>query len=309
MTTLAFERPARPRRVTAPVVHRPRPVAVPLPVVDERKRALTLVREALDHVQLKTALAHVVPAKYAELRALTAGLDYAGALRTLAVDLAADAVMDLGIVQLHDRAREIRIAIEDGTADRPDLDTLGRHDWQARAFWGGVRRSEALSRLVLTILDARPACAPGHAPAMPSRPDARRYPVAPGVAVTADELVSGVFDYWEYLDDAFDRIAPRITGEVHAWFRAFAARLFTEDLATPARRAASRDYLAELLDNGDRYTVPEQPGVSPTMRPMQVDERARLRFVEIHLAAAFGFDAYDARIRHPRNDTAARCPR
>src|ERR1700722_14982919 len=99
MTTLAFERPARPRRVTAPVVHRPRPLAAPLPVFDERARALTLVREALDHIQLKTALSYAAPARYTELRALCAGLDYAGAKRALALDLAADAVMELGIVQ------------------------------------------------------------------------------------------------------------------------------------------------------------------------------------------------------------------
>jgi hypothetical protein len=319
MSTLTFERPAAPRRVARPVVHR-RAQAVPVPVFDERGRALTLVRDALDRTQLMTAISHAAPAKYLELRAMTRSLGYWDQERTeLAENLAVEAVLDLGIVGLHNRARQIGHEVE--TARKQFRNGVRLHDWQAPRYWGGERRMREVSSLVDILINRRVTREwdhnPGQAPAMPTRPEAKRYQVAPGLSATADEIVSVVYGYWLYLDDDYEAIPPLVSGEIHTWFRRLAHKLWTETLVdfavvehndagtVDAARARlveiERVALAHQLENGDELF--EGPNTSLVHKfSMRCDARDRLRFIEIHLAAALGFDAYDSRARRPRMD-------
>jgi hypothetical protein len=320
MSTLTFERPAGPRRVARPVVRRPRPQAVAVPLVDDQERALTLVREALDQTQLKTALSHAAPARYGELRALLGGLRYGPQRRALAESLAVDGLLDLGIVQLHDRARQTSIAIETGLAE-PRQGAYAVHDWKAREFWGGLRRSDVLDSLCTEILDGRRMRAHDASPAegmpsMPERAHAARYPVAPGITATADDLVSVLYGYWPHLDSERDNVPPVISGEITAWFRSMVHSLWTTNLpdyaaaqhpdadtieaARDREIELEREALARLLEHGDS-SCPYGPG-RPVRHAMRLDDVARLRFIEVHLADAFGFTGYDARTRHARMD-------
>lgn len=320
MSTLTFERPARrPHRVTRPVVHR-RPTPVPVPVVDERERALTLVREALDHTQLMVAISHGAPQRYSDLRALTSPLGYWDPKRReLAEQWAVDGLLDLGIVGLHNQAREVAHEVECARVRFNNGGLL--HDWQAAKYWGGVRRMAQVSGLVDLLSHLRRSHDwdhnPGPAPAMPDRPDANRYAVAPGITATADQIVSAVYGYWLYTDDVYDSIAPLATGEIHAFFRRLVHKLWTDTMAEFAivehadapTVDAARDRAIELevagltalLENGDSVTEHAQAG-KVLKFPMRIDDRARLRYIEIHLAASFGFDAYDARARRARMD-------
>lgn len=323
MTALTFERPAGPRRVARAVVRRPRPALVPVPVVDDQERALHLVREALDQTQLKTALSHAAPARYGELRALTAGSRYySPERRALAEHLAVEGLLDLGLVQLYDRARQTSIAIENARNEVPRRNEHTMRDWQASTLWGGVRRSGELDSLLGLILDGRntraeQASPAGGTPSMPVRADAARYPVAPGATATADEIVSVVFGYWPHIEHDHLILAPVITGPITTWFRTLVHTLWTGmltdyavvefgDMATvDAARARAieleRAALADLLEQGQDYSW--SGGWSDTHHvPMLMTKRTLLRFIEIHLADAFGFTGHDARTRHAQMD-------
>lgn len=324
MSTLTFELPARrPHRVARPVVHR-RPQVVPVPVFDERERALTLVREALSHTELMVAISHAAPPRYTEFRAMTRPLGYRDPARpALAENLAVEGLLDLGIVAVHNRAREITNELE---AAKESYRTSGGStlfEWQASEYWGGPRRLRELGDLEHVLIGARIGrdwdLNPGHAPAMPQLADATRYTVAPGITATADELVAAVYGYWLCVDDEREISEPLMSGEVHTWFRRLAAKLFTvsmadygyvtnpdvQTIADGRARALGLEFesLTRLLEQGDeRYEGIDSVRVHRfAMRP---DDRARLRFIEIHLSAAFGFTGHDARARRARMDIA-----
>lgn len=289
---------------------------------DERERAAVLVREALDHTELMVAISHAAPAKYSELRAMTRPLGYTGPARlALAEHLAVEGLLDLGVTAVHNRARQIEneLAAAEQSHRSDGGSTLA--EWQAPRYWGGPRRMREIGDLEHDIIAARISRDwdhnPGPAPVLPQLPDATRYPVAPGLTATADELVAAVYGYWLCLDDERDLSAPLISGEVHAWFRRLVHTLWTVTLAdygyvtnpqvqtiADGRARAielERESLTLLLERGDeRYAGIDSDQVRRFA--MRVPDRARLRFIEIHLSAAFAFTGYDARARRPRMD-------
>lgn len=320
-------RPAR--RVTARR-HVLRPRVAELPQVSAREEALTLVREALSYVQLKTVLSHAAPAKYGELRTMLAGLRYSSpARRAVAEELAVDGLLSLGVVGAHELARRNERAVEAEWAGQPRQNVLALAEWESRELWGGFRRAGLLDSLVREVVDARSMAEWDNSPAagtasMPVRENAARYQVAWGITATADELVSVMYGYWLTLDDEREMATPSITGEIVAWFRETARTVFAEQLTEYAiteqtdadsvelARArsidAERAHLAALLEDGTTTDVQGRPA---TRQAMHTGERARLRFIEIHLTEAFGFTGHDARARRARTDigTDRRWPR
>lgn len=322
MTILAFERPARAHRVARPVVHRPRPVSQ-VPAPGTREYALLMVREALDYTALTVAMSAAAPVKYPDLSAQLRGLPYYGSPDSpgqidFAVNLAVEGVLMLGLAAVHNRAAQIEDDYPTGTAD----------GWNTRCreAFGGFRRGSLLADLARRVLNLREArewdnARPDTEPVMPHDPDATLYTIAPGVRATADELVSFVFGMWMSIDHPDECIwsAPQITGGTDAWFRATTARLWYEsaDGATPGRERETReqkirierDYLVSLLEDG-RVLYPQgidHPEVR-TVLPMHRDERARLRFIELHLSRAFGFTPADTRPRRARLSVGGNTP-
>jgi hypothetical protein len=274
-----------------------------------REYALLMVREALSHTALMVAMAEAAPAKYPELRAQVRHLPYHGASGQLgyAEDLAVEGVLSLGLAAVHNRAAQI-------DEDQP---TRGVDTPAAWAVWGGFRRGSQLGDLAYRIIHGREGrewddARPQGEPVMPHDPAARRYQLTPGTSATADELVSVVFGMWMTIEhpDRCAWTAPRITGGIDAWFRATAAQLWreiAEDADGREREAREnkirieREHLAALLDDGRvEYPGGMNRPASRLVLPMHHDDRARLRFIEIHLASAFGFTPHDARPRRAR---------
>lgn len=274
--------------------------------------AAELVRGVLSGTQLAVAIAQVAPRSYRELCAALKGLAYWGApgLGTVAEGYAVRGLLELGTVAVHNLAAQLDDASE------------GEGPWSAREYpteatrvFGTWRREVRISDLARRILVERELVEWDNSPAagtpvMPVRARASRYQVAPGLTATADEIVSLVFGWWMVIQDPDAWRAPVITGEISGWFRDLVARLWTQYLVAgvlPENQAADRERtirieretLAERLESGDEFVGYGEPARMIAMRHPDV---WRLRFVEYHLARAFGFYGYDARTRWARRE-------
>lgn len=308
MSTLTIEQPRRRSHARAAVRRNRAPQAetVLAPRALSWDEATELVRGVLSFAQLEVAISHAAPAKYGEIRATLRGMAFQGPSGATAVaeHYAVKGLMDLGILAVRDQAEAYVRQLAGSEGSGPLVSPFG-----------GARRRQQIVDLAFRITSARWVTAWENSPAegtavMPVRERATRYPVAPGLTATADEMVSVVYGYWMNIESPDDWREPVITGEIDTWFRALVHRLWTYDLTDygpdgepPAERRERRirvelEGLAHQLEHGEEVAIGAQVKVMALTHPAT----ARLRFIEHHLARAFGFYGYDARTRHARQD-------